>query len=75
MRGGDDDLPTRPSLAARRAKTDALRVRQDVITGGVSDYDDYDDGGVFDGHEGPLQIGGKKRKGGQGEEDEFYKVC
>lgn len=28
VRGGDDDLPARPSLAARRAKTDVLRARQ-----------------------------------------------
>lgn len=28
VRGGDDDLPARPSLATRRAKTDALRARQ-----------------------------------------------
>lgn len=37
MRGGDDDLPARPSLAARRAKTDVLRVRQAAATAGSDD--------------------------------------
>lgn len=63
MRSGDEDLPSRDSLPARRAKMDTVRAQQQAAGG--------DEGDGSDGAP-PERVGGRRQREQDGEEDEFY---